>query len=330
MMPRVNGLKHMEGKIMNKKIPYFTIRKYLIKIVLAVSSNIERKKWIKEYYCNRNLLQNWFFLYVYSSSIVIDMLLGLYEIFQKWFDTNLTITAVYKDGMRLVFPALTSRYYGMFTDIVADQYINDYKKYYQTNLELKPNDVVIDVGAHIGKFSIPVLLSNPEIQLIAFEPDKDNYLCLKKNLELNSLASSKCTLFNGVLSDSTSDKTFSKGTYSTQGSIEDLGFSYMDASAITYTVKSFTLDNLFREMGIKSCAVLKLDCEGSEYLILESLSDEIFSKINIIFMELHAVDGRCQTSLIKLLKDKGFTVRGHSRDDGGRELFCVNGEGVAN
>jgi FkbM family methyltransferase len=304
---------------------YAQVRKNIIKIILIISSNINRKKWFKEYFNNRNKLRNWLYLYLYSSSMIIDIFLGLYKI---WYGSGLKVLADYRNGMKLVFPALSSRYYGMFTDIVADQYINDYESYYKTEFKLKPNDVVIDVGAHIGKFSIPLLISNPEIQIYAFEPDVDNYACLKKNFELNSIDHSKCILFNGVLSDSTSDKSFSKGTYSTQGSIKDLGFSYQDENAVTYNVKSFTLEDIFQERKIQSCALLKLDCEGSEYLILESLSDDIFSKIHIIFMELHAVEGHSQASLIKKIKEQGFTVTGHKRDDGGMELFCVN-EAVA-
>ena len=40
-----------------------------------------------------------------------------------------------------------------------------------------------------------------------------------------------------------------------------------------------------------------MDCEGSEYAIFESLSEEILHKIEIIFLEVHPAKDRDPTEL---------------------------------
>jgi len=44
---------------------------------------------------------------------------------------------------------------------------------------------VIDIGAHIGLFSIYVRTINPTVIIFAYEPEKANFQALKSNLKLN-------------------------------------------------------------------------------------------------------------------------------------------------
>jgi hypothetical protein len=56
----------------------------------------------------------------------------------------------------------------------------------------------------------------------------------------------------------------------------------------TVTVRTITLETLFREQAIDRVGLLKLDVEGAEYAILEKmLRDRTLRRINHLFIEWH-------------------------------------------
>ncbi len=48
-----------------------------------------------------------------------------------------------------------------------------------------PNDIFVDVGAHIGSYTIPI--ANKAQKVIAFEPNKYTFELLTNNISLNHL-----------------------------------------------------------------------------------------------------------------------------------------------
>src|SRR5689334_17554078 len=55
----------------------------------------------------------------------------------------------------------------------------------------------LDLGAHIGSVTVPLLLDNPELQVVAIEAVPDNAEMLRKNLDLNRV-SDRCVVMNGA------------------------------------------------------------------------------------------------------------------------------------
>jgi len=51
--------------------------------------------------------------------------------------------------------------------------------------EIKPEDVFIDIGAHIGEYTLPIAKKCKLV--IAFEPEPRNYITLQQNCKLNKL-----------------------------------------------------------------------------------------------------------------------------------------------
>jgi len=47
--------------------------------------------------------------------------------------------------------------------------------------------IIIDIGAHIGKYSIIASKINPNAKIYAIEPEKDNFNLLNKNIKLNKV-----------------------------------------------------------------------------------------------------------------------------------------------
>ena len=52
-------------------------------------------------------------------------------------------------------------------------------------------------------------------------------------------------------------------------------------------IKSTTLGNVMTENQISNCNMLKMDCEGAEFEIIESLSDDELLKIEKLCLEYH-------------------------------------------
>jgi len=83
--------------------------------------------------------------------------------------------AILPDGARVLIRP------GTF-DVTAIKEI--FSRIYDRYFELKTSEIIIDIGAHIGIFTIYVR-NNPEI--LAFEPNPENYILLKYNIAFNRL-----------------------------------------------------------------------------------------------------------------------------------------------
>ncbi len=166
---------------------------------------------------------------------------------------------------------------------------------------LKNDDIIIDIGAHIGLFSLLVSRSCPNGKIFSFEPIKKNFSLLNNNLELNKLKN--IFPFNlAVSKESSKIKLFLDN--------DDSAHSLFGKNNKFETVESISLDKIFDTNNIDSCKILKLDCEGAEYEIIESLPKEYFNRIENIIMEYHFADSEPELvkKLIQKIKNMGFEI----------------------
>lgn len=166
---------------------------------------------------------------------------------------------------------------------------------------------IVDIGAHIGCFTIYAASQLACDRVIAIEPDAGNFRWLQKNAALNPERSivtveaaigptnGPATFFNAA------DSKFSTGGTLIAGRGEQRGY-------LTRTVPCMTLEAAFRDYGVSRCALLKLDCEGAEYDILDMTPDSVFDRVDQIAMELHEIAGRPAAGVLDRLHDLGFAV----------------------
>jgi len=130
--------------------------------------------------------------------------------------------------------------------------------------QIKPSMTVLDVGAHIGTFT---LLASKKVgnsgRVIAVEAEAGNFNQLKKNLELNAIKN--VVPVNIALSDLNGRKDFfiAKGS-GCHSFFTNPGQEVVDK--IKIKVKS--LDSLMEEMHLEKIDLLKIDTEGAELEIL--------------------------------------------------------------
>lgn len=168
--------------------------------------------------------------------------------------------------------------------------------------------VIIDIGGHIGGFTLYAAAKAPDARIIAFEPEPTNAAILRENITNNHLESRVTVVENAVAAQAgtlTLHRTFS-ATGSGGHSLYDYAGEGDDV-AVTVT----TLPDIFTAHGIERIDFLKIDCEGAEYDMLYQLPDDFFARIGFIALEYHhfSADPRHNgPALTEYLRTKGFTV----------------------
>jgi FkbM family methyltransferase len=154
------------------------------------------------------------------------------------------------------------------------------------------DDIVVDIGAHVGIFAIYVAKRHPEISVLAFEPDPVNFANLLANIEANRVAN----VIPHRLAVTRDGRPFTVDT-PPDNSGGAGGFHARHAGYARSVVESITLDDIFERHAIRRCKLLKIDCEGAEHEILTSTS--VLDRVEWLSGEFHASE---------LLKDRGCTV----------------------
>ena len=148
---------------------------------------------------------------------------------------------------------------------------------------IQNGDTILDVGAHIGWYSINFAKRFPISKIYAFEPIEYTFEFLKRNIEKNHL--SNVILLNFGLSSKEEERAlyYFKGG-SAIASIENL-ISHQNAKKITCRFRS--LDAILAELGMKSIAFIKCDVEGAELFMLQGAQKTIDEFKPIILIELY-------------------------------------------
>lgn len=128
---------------------------------------------------------------------------------------------------------------------------------------LRPGDVFVDVGAHIGLYAILAARQvGAEGRSIAFEADAINHRRLLRNVALNP----GCRVISACVGISDREETarLSLNTTGNRG-----GNSLLGTGSEGATVRCVPLQAALGELGVDSVDAMKLDVEGMEYRILK-------------------------------------------------------------
>jgi FkbM family methyltransferase len=163
---------------------------------------------------------------------------------------------------------------------------------------------IIDIGGHIGSFSLLASAMRSTLPIYSYEPHDGNFELLKQNLKDNNVQN--VTAIHAAVSDRVGEADLIL-------SQQDLNHSLalaIEPTGKTQTVHSTTLEKIVEENGIEHCSLLKIDCEGSEYEILYSTPKSVFEKIQAIFLEYHEWSEKGLADALKIhLEKMGFKVK---------------------
>lgn len=178
--------------------------------------------------------------------------------------------------------------------------------YNPPGFEIHEGDVIIDVGANIGIFSI-YASAIPNTQVHSFEPFRENVELLMCNIKINNL--NNCFVNPLACSNINGPGKLFLTDLSTRISLinrDVISEKELDRYII---VKNITLEKYIEQHNIEKIDFLKLDCEGSEGLIFKDISSQTLEKISKIAMEFHDnVSPLNHKEINKLLIKAGFST----------------------
>lgn len=144
----------------------------------------------------------------------------------------------------------------------------------------------LDIGAHIGAATIPLLLDNPQLRVIAVEALPENVVLLNKNAERNGV-SDRLTIIHGAAGGDGLPVIIHYAPDDAQH--EFIGNKWGPQDRPGVEVKGVTLRDILGTRGAEKrepVAWTKLDCEGCEYEVLAADPGDL-SLLTYICGEVH-------------------------------------------
>ena len=188
----------------------------------------------------------------------------------------------------------------------------------------KEGDIVVDIGAHMGRYTIPSAKSaGVSGKVIAVEAHPYNFGILQHNLKLNKLTNVSA-LNSAVYSKKANLKLYLPD--------EDLGYTMHHSVMTNYLstkynneierkyieVEADTLDNLLKISGITAVNWIKIDVEGAEYEVLKGAREILSTNKPIsILVEVHGKETYGPT--IELLRSNNFNIEFERTYDNGEK-----------
>jgi FkbM family methyltransferase len=183
--------------------------------------------------------------------------------------------------------------------------VYEYQKQQVFRRIVKPGQVVFDLGANAGFYS---LLASRLVghggRVVAFEPARRNIEYLRRHLGLNRITN--CDVIEAAVSSHDGKVFFDVSTLPVTGHIS------VNRTESGYEVAAVTLDKLVHEGLIPEPDVIKCDVEGGEYEALSGALVTLRKRRPVILLATHGLEihGRCR----KLLDDLRYRVEPLSRE----------------
>ncbi len=199
--------------------------------------------------------------------------------------------------------------YEVMANKIYHYYVNNSKK-----------DIVIDIGMNVADAALYFAANSKVEKVYAYEPFKETYLRALNNIQCNPALSDKILAFQYGISDRNSEKEihFNSNMTCGQSTLADLrqiayekyidyGLVYRNEEQIE-TIEVKDAAEVFAHVISKHIDrnfILKMDCEGEEYQIVNRLSQaNILNKFSFIMLEWHYLGNK---SILELLKVAGFS-----------------------
>jgi len=175
---------------------------------------------------------------------------------------------------------------------------------YQLGTMMRDGDIVVDIGAHIGIFSLLAACRRSDVRVFAFEPEQDNFATLRENIAanpgLNIKAYNKAVSYGGSSGNLYLSYSNTGAHSRVWGEGRAQAVEYIDLAAILDLLPDRRID------------LLKVDCEGGEYNIFLNADAADLSCIQHIVMEVHEPENSKEfqaEQVIGRLTSTGFDVR---------------------
>ena len=180
-------------------------------------------------------------------------------------------------------------------------------------------DAIVDVGAHAGFFSMYCRALNEKVKIFAVEPELKNIDTLQQHLDENKISGVK--VIAGAIAGQTEERPLILSTDSHNHRLGEAGFvssGSMFADHVdeekpekAVNIQAFSLADFCKKNKIKKISLLKMDIEGGEYEVFDSMSAADFAMVNFIILEYHnnKDKGEDYKYLAEKIRSNGFGVQ---------------------
>jgi len=190
--------------------------------------------------------------------------------------------------------------------------------------EIQRDDTVIDIGANIGVFATYAATRSPDVTVHAYEPFPGNAQWLCQNIErskLNNVRVHKQAVgaASGVRHLQVNSDDWIMHSLFGEGTARQRGLP----------VECVSFDEVMNAEAIMRCDLLKIDCEGSEYEILERCSAETLGRVRRIVGEFHEgpdIEGTGE-QLCRFLESRSFQIDQFKRQNATSGVFSARNLG---
>jgi FkbM family methyltransferase len=184
-----------------------------------------------------------------------------------------------------------------------------------TWLQPREGDIVVDVGAHIGRYTL--MAAQRGARVVAIEPEPSNFSLLRENIELNSF--SNVTTCQCAVSDTSGRKVLflgdnGPGDTATSSFNSALMQERSGRALPRYLeqVECETLDNLLKSLEIHRVDWLKVDVEFHELQVLRGARSTLLETQNLIIEVTRSNQEACR----RLATDAGLVPLKLERNTG--------------
>lgn len=149
---------------------------------------------------------------------------------------------------------------------------------------LRPSDIFLDIGGNEGYFSVIASSLVHDGKVYCIEPQSRLQSIIAENIRINN--SNAIEVYRLAISNQTGEvELFLRPSTNTGASSL---FRHWKIGSIKESVPAITLDKFFQQNSINRVRLLKIDCEGAEYLVFEGGKGVIKQKlIEFIALEYH-------------------------------------------
>ena len=159
----------------------------------------------------------------------------------------------------------------------------------------------LDLGSNIGLVSVYVKKLFPEAEIIALEPDKNNYAMMLKNFAANGL--SKITPLMAGVSKRDCFLLMDEGIRDKR----DWAISFKEVEYPT-EIESYSVTSLLSKYSLNEIDFIKMDVEGAEKEIFAVDADLSFlDKVKVMAIEIHD-EFNTRSDIYQVLKEHGFFI----------------------
>jgi FkbM family methyltransferase len=272
-----------------KLVGFFNAFKVVAGAFLINTYNRFFRNSVKEFNTLSDIDRNYKFQFTENNSLV-EVTAGPYQVFCRRFSSDLAVfdQIFLRDDLKYLVDILKRENYGKVNTIV-------------------------DAGANIGLFTLRLNMEFPGSSFIVIEPDKNNFLILKKNLEQNKINSRFEN--TGIWSESRKlyfDRSFrDKKEWSVSLSEEAISQDFVEA---------LSLNDIIIRHSLARIDILKIDIEGGERFIFNATKKglEFLEITRVLVIEIHD-EFKIREPIISLLTEKGFTT-----NNSGEYLLAFN------